>query len=226
MLRQLLLITGLEERLQAAKRRVEARAEGLIQHSKAVATQVAVASALATIAVVVLLLAVVCGLAALFMWLKPQVGELAATGIVGGLLLALAAILAICAAAIFRKETPMIAPADIPIQPVAPDAGPDVGLAAAPPETFAAPPRRPVSVDEVDAIFSLAGRYGSMPQTGIEPIDNLVRAVAPKAEEATKEALARAANLVREGDRTTVFTILGAAVAAGWLLTKAHQRTS
>jgi hypothetical protein len=35
--------------------------------------------------------------------------------------------------------------------------------------------------------------------------------------------VARAANLVRYGDRTTVLTILGAALAIGWAMTKVDQ---
>jgi hypothetical protein len=218
MLRQLLLLTGVEQRLHAMRQRLEARAEGIILHGKSVAMQVAVAAGLAAGAIVILLLALVAGLIALFLWLQPRFGNLAATGIVGGGLLAVAAVLAICAYVIFRRKSPPIAIADIPQQDAAPP------VADAGPANASELPRRPISLGEVDAMFSLAGRYGRMPQTGIEPIDNLVRAVAPKAEEATREAVAGAANLIRHGDRTTILTVLGAAVAAGWLLTKVHEK--
>jgi hypothetical protein len=223
MLRQLLLITGVEQRLRAARARLEARAEGIIQHGKSVAMQVAVAAALATAAIVILVLALVAGLITLFLWLQPQFGSLAAAGIVGGGLLLVAALLAICAFVVFRRKSPPAAIAEIPAPAAAPMAADGV-FGGVPPEAVAAPPLQPASADEVDAILSLAGRFGRMPQTGIEPIDNLVRAVTPKAEEATREAVARATNLMRHGDRTTMLTILGAAVAAGWLLTKAHQK--
>jgi hypothetical protein len=49
-------------------------------------------------------------------------------------------------------------------------------------------------------------------------------ALAPKAEDATREAVARAANLVRHGDRSTVLTILGTALAVGWAITKLDRR--
>ena len=106
MLRQLLLITGVEQRLRAARARLEARAEGIILHGKSVAMQVAVAAALATTAIVILVLALVAGLITLFLWLQPQFGSLAATGIVGGGLLLVAALLAICALAVFRRKNP------------------------------------------------------------------------------------------------------------------------
>jgi hypothetical protein len=55
-------------------------------------------------------------------------------------------------------------------------------------------------------------------------VDNMLRALAPKAEEATRETVARAANLVRYGDRSTVLAILGTALAVGWAMTKVDQR--
>jgi uncharacterized membrane protein YqjE len=223
MLRQLLLLTGVEQRLHAVRQRLEARAQAIIQQGKSVAMQVAIAAGLATGAIVILLLAVIAGLIVLFLWLAPHYGNLAAAGIVGALLLAIAVLLAICAYATFMKKAPPIVIADIPPPEAAPLAA-DPGDGAAPREGVTEPPMRPISLGEVDAMFSLAGRYGRMPQTGIEPIDNLVRAVSPKAEEATREAVARAANLMRHGDRTTMLTVLGAAVAAGWLLTKVHQK--
>ena len=222
MLRQLLLLTGVEQRLHAIRQRLEARAEGIILHGKSVAMQVAVAAGLAAGSIVILVLALVAGLMALFLWLQPHYGSLAAAGIVGVGLLVVAALLAICAYAIFIRKNPPISIADMPPPEAAPP-GADAGVAGAP-EGVTGAPLRPISLGEVDAMFSLAGRYGRMPLTGIEPIDNLVRAVSPKAEEATREAVARAANLMRHGDRTTMLTVLGAAVAAGWLLTKVHQK--
>jgi hypothetical protein len=223
MLRQLLLITGVEQRLHAIRRRLEARAQGIIQQGKSVAMQVAIAAGLAAGAIVILLLAVIAGLIVLFLWLQPHYGNLASAGIVGALLLAIAVLLAICAYATFMKKAPPVATADIPPPEATPPAA-DAGVGTAAQGSVTEPPLRPISRGEVDAMFSLAGRYGRMPQTGIEPIDNLVRAVMPKAEEAAREAVARAAALVRDGDRATMLTILGAAVAAGWLLTKAHQK--
>jgi hypothetical protein len=52
----------------------------------------------------------------------------------------------------------------------------------------------------------------------------MLRGLAPKAEEATREAVARAANLVRHGDRSTVLAVLGTALAIGWAMTKVEQR--
>jgi hypothetical protein len=85
-------------------------------------------------------------------------------------------------------------------------------------------PARPVTAEEVESLFAVTGQFTRLPHTGIESVDNMLRGLAPKAEEATREAVARAANLVRYGDRATVLTILGTALAVGWALTKVDRR--
>jgi hypothetical protein len=81
-----------------------------------------------------------------------------------------------------------------------------------------------VTAEEVESLFAVAGQFTRLPHTGIESVDNMLRALAPKAEEATRETVARAANLVRYGDRSTVLAILGTALAVGWAMTKVDQR--
>lgn len=110
--------------------------------------QVAIAAGLAAGSIVILLLAVVAGLIVLFLWLEPRYGNLAAAGIIGALLLAIAVVLAICAYATFAKKTPSVVIADIP-PPQAADA--EVGAASR--EGMTEPQVRPISLGEVDAMF-------------------------------------------------------------------------
>jgi hypothetical protein len=86
-----------------------------------------------------------------------------------------------------------------------------------------APPSQPVTAAEVDSLLAVAGTFSSLPQTGIEPVDSVIRGLAPKAEEASKEAVARAAHLVSHGDRTTVMAILATAMVLGWAMTRADR---
>jgi hypothetical protein len=235
MLRSILHITGLEQKLEAVRDRIEGEAQSLMQHGKAVAIQMAIASALAAAAAILGLMALVAGLITLFFWLEPQVGSIAAMGIIAGCLLMIGIILAVCAAMIGRKETPRIAPAAASPAPTA-----DIAAARMTEEkldlTGRAPlgrdylglgefqPARPVTAEEVESLFAVAGQFTRLPHTGIESVDNMLRGLAPKAEEATREAVARAANLVRYGDRSTVLAILGTALAIGWAMTKVDQR--
>ena len=227
MFRALLQISGIERRLQDYRHRIEGRAEQLIQQGKAVAMQLAVAAALATGAIVILILAFITGLVALYLWLEPRLGSLAATGVVGGVLTVLAAALAFAAFTIGRRQPP--APQALPQTPSDAAAAEAAAAAtaaaaarnAAAEAAFAAPPR-PITPTEVDAILALTRRFTRLPEVGVEPLDALIKGLTPRAEEAGKEAVARAAALVRDGDRTTMLTILGAAAAAGWILTRAH----
>jgi uncharacterized membrane protein YqjE len=236
MLHSILHITGLEQKLEAVRDRIEGQAQNLMQHGKAVAVQMAIASALAAGAAILGLMALVAGLIALFFWLEPRVGSIAAMGLIAAGLLVIGVILAVSAAMIGRKETPRVpavaanpvAPADIAAARMAEakldlaghnDLGRDsLGL-----RDFQ--PARPVTAEEVESLFAVAGQFTRLPHTGIESVDNMLRGLAPKAEEATREAVARAANLVRHGDRSTVLAVLGTALAIGWAMTKVERRS-
>jgi len=235
MLRSILHITGLEQKLEAFRDRIEGEAQSLMQQGKAVAVQVAIASALAVGAAILGLMALVAGLIALFFWLEPQVGSIAAMGLIAGGLLLMGVILAVSAAMIGRKETPRV-----PAVVANPVATADIAAARmteakldlASHEPLGRDyiglgdfqPARPVTTEEVESLFAVAGQFTRLPHTGVESVDNMLRALAPKAEEATREAVARAANLVRHGDRSTVLAILGTALAIGWAMTKVDHR--
>ena len=63
-----------------------------------------------------------------------------------------------------------------------------------------------VSPHDVDSVFAAVRPFVRLPKTGIASVDDALNALAPQAEEATRDAVARAANLVRYGDRSTVCT--------------------
>jgi len=235
MLRSILHITGLEQKLEAVRDRIEGEAQSLMQQGKAVAIQMAIASALAAGAAILGLMALVAGLIALFFWLEPQVGSIAAMGLIAGGLLVIGVVLAVSAAMIGRKETPRVpavvpnpvATADIAAARMAEQKIDPIGRDPLSRDYLGLgdfQPARPVTAEEVESLFAVAGQFTRLPNTGVESVDNMLRALAPKAEEATREAVARAANLVRHGDRSTVLAILGTALAIGWAMTKVDQR--
>jgi hypothetical protein len=227
MLRHILHITGIEQQLQVLKLRIEDQAQRLMKQGKSVAIQMAIAAALVFGAALIALMAAVAGLVALYLWLAPLVGGVAAAGIVAGGLLLIAIVLGVAAMMVARKDIPDMEPAktiasDLAV--VAPPIAPPVSASSIasfrPSGLSAEPSPRAVSPHDVESLFAIAGQFGRLPRTGIEPADNVIQAFAPHAEEATREAVARAANLVRYGDRSTVLGILGAAMAAGWILSK------
>ena len=226
MLQQILYITGLEARLQALKTRIEDEAERIIDHGKAVARQTAIAAALGVAALVVALMAFAAGMVALFLWLEPQVGSLGAAGIVAAALVAVAVTLAVSATVIMRKDVKTARPAssphtedETPNPPGYRDAARPMG-SREPPPVAAAPLSAGVTQDAIisqDQVRSILSVVGT-PKVGIEPIDQLVQTLAPKAEEAAAEAIGRAANVVRNGDRSAMLAVLGTAMAIGWLV--------
>jgi uncharacterized membrane protein YqjE len=235
MLRSILHITGLEQKLEAVRDRIEGQAQSLMQQGKAVAIQMAIASALAVAAAILGLMALVAALIALFFWLEPQFGSIAAMGLIAAGLLVIGIVFAISAAMIGRKDTPRV-----PVVAANPVATSDIAATRMAEEKLDraghdaigrdylglgnSKPAQPVTAEEVESLFAVAGQFARLPHTGIESVDNVLLALAPKAEDATREAVARAANLVRHGDRSTVLTILGTALAVGWAITKLDRR--
>lgn len=223
MLQSILHLTGLDQKLQALKDRIEGQAQGMIQHGKAVAIQMAIVAALAAGAAILALMAFVAGLITLYLWLEPHVGSMAAMGLVAGGLLVVGGGLAIAAVVISRKEAPEATAETNAVERKASTRAEEKMSALHETPAFPAPAPRPVTAAEVDSIFSVTGQFAHLPKTGIEPVDNVIQALAPKAEEATKEVVTRAAHLVRYGDRTTVMAILGTAMVLGWAMTKADR---
>jgi hypothetical protein len=72
----------------------------------------------------------------------------------------------------------------------------------------------------VEPLLVLLGPYLRFPTTGHPPIDNFLSQIGTKAEGTTSEAVGRAADLVRDGDRATMLSVLGAATLFGWLIAR------
>jgi hypothetical protein len=72
--------------------------------------------------------------------------------------------------------------------------------------------------DLIEPLFALLGRYTRWPQTGHVAVDNLLQQAGSRAQGTTEEAVTRAANLVRNGDRATMLSVLVAVGLLGWLI--------
>jgi len=236
MLRAIMRISGLERALRSVENRIEDRAQDLIQQGKAVAVETLIAAGLAAVAAILVLMALVAALTILFLWLEPQVGTMAAMGVVAGLLLVIGVVLAISAMVVGRSKTPAAAAGTAEPVGTADTAtatgdekilAGDEKIPAAGPEAFfttESPPTQPVTTDDVESLFAIAEQFARLPHTGIESVDDVLRAIAPKAEDAAREAVVHAANLVRYGDRSTMLAMLGTAFAVGWAMTRLKPR--
>ena len=221
MFQAILHVTGLDRKLQTLKLEIESKANQAIGYIKAVGLQIAVATALAVAAAIFATLAILAGFVSLFVWLQPLYGTLPAIGIVAGALALIALVFTAIAVVVGRRR-----PEPINLSELASTVRLSEGVAetdrASDKAKSAAPPS---SSEMLDSAMDLVRLFAKSPRTGIEQIDNIIRAVEPRAEEATKEAVHRAATLVQTGDRKTMIAILGAAAAMGWLIAKSGSHT-
>jgi len=228
MFQTILHVTGLDRQLETLKFEIEGKANHAISHVKAAALQIAVVAAFAVAAVVFAALAILAGFVSLFVWLQPLYGTLPAIGIVAGALV-LIAVMFVAIAVVVGKRRPepmnLSAPAgtNLSHEQVAETrkVGSPGGAAATDLASDKSEPASATSSSEIlDSALAVVRHFAKSPKTGIEPIDNIIRAVEPRAEEATREAVHRAATLVQTGDRKTMIAILGTTAALGWLIVK------
>jgi hypothetical protein len=224
MLQQILHVTGLDQKLETLKHNLEHRANQAIGHVKSVAIQIAVAAALGTAAVIFALMTLVAGLVALFAWLQPEYGTLIAIGSVVAVLASITLILTVSAIVIAKKEPPSFESSE-PLKATQPSASGARPIPRIAPEE-PSPNRQSTSPEIIDSVVGFLGHIARSARTGVEPVDNIIRTLEPQAELVTKDAVARAVNLVQTGDRKTMFAILGAATALGWLAVKASDRST
>ncbi|MFZ0028266.1 MAG: hypothetical protein WAK72_19060 [Pseudolabrys sp.] len=215
MFQALLRVTGLDRKLQTLKLEIESKANQTIGYIKAVGLQIAVATALAVAAAIFATLAILAGFVALFVWLQPLYGTLPAIGIVAGAS-ALIALVFTAITVVFGRRLPE----PINLSELASMIRSSEGVAETDRASDKAKPAASPSSSEIDSALDVVRLFAKSPKTGIEPIDNLIRAVEPRAEEVAREAAQRAATLVQTGDRKTMIAILGAAAATGWLIAK------
>jgi hypothetical protein len=164
-------------------------------------------------------MAVGVGLFALYRAVAESYGVNAGLGVVAAILVVAALILLLMA----RTKGQSLSNRHIfePLRPPATAAPSAAAPHAPPPASFAG-----VSVvsagDLVEPLAFLLGRYLKYPALGHPVLDELVGNLRNTARGTADEAVERAANLVRYGDRGQLFMLLGGAAVAGWLL--ARQR--
>jgi hypothetical protein len=226
MLASLLQLSGLDQRLAAFKLRLDEKAYEAVDRVKAVVVQMFVVAALAVAAAVFALLALITGLVALYGWLEPTYGVFPALGIVGGVLAMIALVLISAAMILSRgrqgreKSTATPKTIEVPPSPL------PLSVTPAPVDSVDSAASAASAGDKIEPFLSVVKRYAHIPRTGSAPVDDFIRDMEPRVELAAKEAVTRAATLVQTGDRATMLAVLGAAMAAGWLLVKAANPPS
>jgi len=225
MLFKLLKLFGLDvpAKVAAAKSVIEQRAEEVAQYAGQTVQTAAVIAALSALAGVLGAMAVGVGLYALYRVDADSYGVYAGLGVVGGVLVAAALILFLIAHAkgqslskrrIFKPLSPFPTAASSSA-PVVAAARPAPDDSHAPGEARPEPAR-----DLLEPLALLLPKYIKYPALGHPVLDELVENLGVAARGTADEAVERAANLVRYGDRKQLLALLSGAVFVGWLLAR------
>ena len=221
-------------RVAELKARIEQRVEDAADQAVHVVQDIAVTVALVCCAAITALAAIAVGLVALARWVADLYGPFAGLAAVGGLLLVVTVILAVVAVTRPRSARRVKSPAEV-LQSAAKrsatyaDAARRLHAAQAEPAQAGGLTSAAASTPQGGAGSSM-GDFGKLigfllpllisaaPASGGGLMGTLSAAWRSGAHRAAGETLEGAAKMVREGDRTNVLAVVGAAVLFGWLV--------
>jgi uncharacterized membrane protein YqjE len=230
MLFKILKLFGLDVRAEVAavKTQIDQRVEDIADRAKHVAISSALIIALSTFAGLFLTMAIGVGLIALYHTEAETYGVDLALGIVAAVLVVATLILIASAwmlgRSLSKKPSSELRNVTHELQN---DATPPIVVPAAPPVPVPVPAAfESEPADSAGAFMEplafLLAKYVKFPVLGHPVLDEVVGNLRATSRGTAEEAVERAANLVRYGDRGQLFLMLGGAAVAGWLL--ARQR--
>lgn len=246
MLFQILRLLGfdLSAKIDAAAAALELRADQVADHVKHIARDAAVIAALSASATLTGAMAAGVGLIALYRWIAETAGADAALEVDGALLLVLTGVLA--AAAIIKSrisfptkglkiprspdhaESEGAAPAAL-LKTDMTDSGagrrrPREAEALDRPTTGKREARFSSESDVLEPLAFFLSKVVQSPNGANTLVDELIGSVRASDEGTPEEAIGRAADVIRHGDRKDLVIILTGAAFVGWLLTRQPRR--
>jgi hypothetical protein len=236
MLFKILKVFGLDvpAKIEAARSSLELRVERATEQIKQVAEEAAVIAVLSALAMVTSAMAVAVGMIALYRWTADAYGEYAGLGVVGGILIVAAALLIAAATtkagslrvtATQRRSVGGTAAADSAAAPP-PSA---VATERYSPDNAVAPPiSAAYSVasgrDLVESLAFMFGKYVKFPRVENPVVNEAIGTLRAAAEGSAEEAIDRAANVIRHGDRSNIVLVLTGTAFLAWLLTHSSRQ--
>jgi hypothetical protein len=228
MLFKILKLFGLDvpAKIAAARTEFEHRVEDAAEYAKQASLTAALVAAFSAVAAFLSIVAVGVGLFALYRVIAEYYGDYAGLGAVAALLIAAASVLLLAARTRaqslselrFVRRSSALPPAP---EEVVARASPTV----APPETEAFSANESAA-DVFEPLAFAFAKYVRFPALGNPVLDQFVGGLTASAQGTGDDAVRRAANLIRHGDRTQLVAIIGGAAALGWLLARQNSETS
>jgi hypothetical protein len=228
MLFKILKLVGLDvhAEIAAVKGQIEQRVEDLAVRAKQTALTSAVIVALSAFAGLLCVMAMGVGLIALYRALAAAYGVDVALGAIAAVLVAVALILVAVAWMMGRSLSGARASGTgehLAKSAAASSASASAAPAAqVPPPQVTAPPAPGSAGDLVGALTLLLALFAKDSKLGHPVLDEFAGKMRTSEGGQPGEAVEQALNLVRNGDRTQLLTILGAAALAGWLLARSR----
>jgi hypothetical protein len=223
MLFKLLKLFGLDVKAEIAtvKGEIARRVDDAADRARQLAVGAGIIAALAMFAGLLFVTALGVGLFALYRFLEAAYGPDIALGILAAVLIGGILILLGIAALVARSLK-----SARPAAAVGADVAGVTARVAPPPE----PPREAMvaaplmsSGDLVEPLTLVLGLFAKDSKLGHPVLDEFVTGL-PNGGGKPDEAVAQALDVIRNGDRTQLAIILGAAVAAGWLLARGRPQ--
>jgi hypothetical protein len=209
-------------KVDAAKALIEQRVEEVADYAKEVTQTAALVTALSAFAGIFAAMAASVALFALYRVIAENYGVNAGLSVVAGVLIAAAVVLFLIARTKggALSQRPLFKPLRPPQPVAASDPAPDVISVPArvPSMSTFAPPL--AAGDLLEPLAFLLAKYVKIPTLGYPMLDEFVGNLRVMARGTTEEAVERAADLVRYGNRGQLFILVGGAAVAGWLLAR------
>lgn len=218
---RLLNLAGIDVNAKIAELRAdfELKAQRISERAAVKAHNLALIAGLFVGASVFLLLALVVGLVALFYWAELHYGPYTGLALVASALLILAALFVGTALSYMHSSSdePVLTSGVFTSPPRQTQSAPSISSTGATEDVASASSYQAAikGEDLVEPLLVLLGPYLRGPVTGHPAIDSFIGQIAMKAEGTTNEAVERAAALVRNGNRATMWGVLGTVTLFG-----------
>jgi hypothetical protein len=214
MLFKILKLFGLDvsAKMAETKSEIEQRIEEVADYAKQTTQTAATVAALSAAAGVLVAMAVAVGLFALYRAVAESYGVNAGLSVVAAALVAATLILLVIARTKGKALSKLRVFTSSSVAPAAPT--------QVPPPAACAVAQDESARDLIEPLAFMLAKYVKFPTLGHPVLDELVGNLRTSARGTADEAVERAANLVRHGDRTHLLIILGGAAFVGWLLTR------